>query len=79
MSLMSRPPGEPRSRPDVIIAPPHERIPGESCDRCGCPARHHVFVPFRLGRHGRPELGELYFCWYHYSRALPKLTDMGLA
>lgn len=79
MSLMSRPAGEPRRPAPVHAAPLPEAIPGEPCDRCGCPARHHVFVPFRRGRHGRPELGELYFCLHHYDRVFPGLLARGLA
>jgi len=78
MSIMSRPAGEPRNRPTAGAAPVPEVIAGEHCDRCGCPARHHVYVPFRLGRHGRRQLGELYFCLHHYDRALPGLIAGGL-
>ena len=76
MSIMSPEPGA-RNVPAYLTLP--ESIAGgEQCDRCGAPALRHVFVPFRLGRHGRPELGELYFCLRHWQRAQPALAESGL-
>ena len=59
------------------LPPLPEVIPGESCDRCGSPARQHVYVPFSHGRHGKRQLGELYFCQHDYDLALPGLVTRG--
>jgi hypothetical protein len=66
MSVMSRPPGEPRKPPPVTAAPLHPVIAGETCDRGDAPPRHRVLIPY--GRDGYAAHRELLFCSHHYAR-----------
>lgn len=76
MSVMSRPPGEPRNTPTVTAAPLPEVIPAEYCDRCGAPSRHRVLVQFLLS--GIPRLGPLTFCTHHYEEHRAALVAAGI-
>ena len=76
MSVMSRPPGEPRNTPPVTGAPPAEAIPAEYCDRCGALSRHRVLVQFLDG--GVPRLGPLTFCSHHYEAHQAALAAAGI-
>jgi hypothetical protein len=77
MSVMSRPPGEPRDTPAVTGAPPAEVIPAEYCDRCGAASRHRVLIAFQLPD-GRAKLGPLTFCSHHYDEHRAALLAAGI-
>jgi hypothetical protein len=77
MSVMSRPPGEPRNIPAVTGSAPPEALPAEYCDRCGAPGRHRVLIQFRR-TDGKPRLGPLVFCSHHYEEHRAALLAAGI-